>query len=149
MTISHAAILAAALTCGILSPALAAGQPSSQPPGPQRWIAASPADASYVAAHAIIRKNDYAIIWRMRNFAEARQIGDSQVRSVKYQVEYNCADRQQRALYSEMYAGSMATGKLVALSYQQHHWKPAMVGGHGFEVACQTLAQPAVVASAP
>lgn len=145
MTIPHAAVLAAALTCGTIGAALAAGQPS----GPERWIAASPADTSYVAAPAIIRENDYAVIWRMRNYVEARQIGDSQVRSVKYQVEYDCASHKQRALYSEMYAGSMATGKLVALSYQQHQWKPAMAGGHGFEVACQTLAQPAVMAAAP
>lgn len=145
MTISHAAILSAVLTCGAIGTALAAPQPS----GPQHWVATSPAGSSYVDAHAIIRENDYAVIWRMRNYPEARQIGDSQVRSVKYQVEYNCAARMQRALYSEMYAGSMATGKLVALSYEQDHWQPSEAGGHGFAVACQGLAQPAVVASVP
>jgi len=145
MTFSHGAILVAALTCGSAAVALASGQPT----GPERWIAGSSSTAAYVDAHPIIRKDNYAVIWRMQNFADARQIGDSRVRSVKYQVEYNCADREQRALYAEMYSGSMATGKLVGLSYQQHHWQPAITGGHGFERACQTVPQPAVVASAP
>lgn len=145
MTFSHAAILAAALSGGMAASAFAASQPS----GPEHWVAANATGASYVDAQAIIRKDDYAVIWRMRNFADPRPVGDAEARSMKYQVEYNCAARQQRALYAEMYAGKMASGKLVGLSYQQHHWQPAMAGGHGFALACQSLARPAVVASAP
>jgi hypothetical protein len=52
----------------------------------------------------------------MRTYAEARQLGDSQVRSVKYRVEYNRASRQQRALYAEMYAGSTASGHRFPLA---------------------------------
>lgn len=145
MTFSHGAILATAMTCGMAAAAVA----GSPPIGPEHWVAANAADASYVDAQPIIRQDDYAVIWRMRNYPKARQMGDGMVRSVKYQVEYNCTAREQRALYAEMYAGSMATGQLVALSYQQHPWQPSLADGHGFAVACQSVPQPAVVASAP
>lgn len=144
MTFSHGAILVALLTCGAAATAAA-----SQPEGPERWVAANATGAAYVDAQPVIRKDDYAVIWRMQNFTDPRQVADGQARSMKYQVEYNCADRQQRALYSELYSGSMATGKLVGLSYQQHQWQPATTGSHGFDLACQNLPQPAVVASAP
>lgn len=143
------AILAAALGCCASTAALAA----TQAPGAERWIAANATGASFVDTQSVIRKDSYAVIWRMQNLqspaAPISNAGGAQARSVKYEVEYDCAAHRERALSSESYSGSMGAGRLVGLSYAQQAWRPAPVGGHGFQLACGSLPQPAIVASAP
>lgn len=144
MMISRAALFATVLSSLGAATALAA-----EAPAPEHWIAAGASNISFVNTQSVIRKDDYAVIWRMQNFPQAEAAGQGQARSAKIQVEYNCAAARQRALSSEMYSGRMGTGKLVGLSYQQRPWEPASPGGHAFSLACGHLAQPAVVASAP
>lgn len=144
MIISRAALLATVLSGLSAACAFAADSPT-----PDHWIAAGASDASFVNTQAVIRKDDYAVIWRMQNFPQVETAGQGQARSAKIQVEYNCAEAQERALSSEMYSGRMGSGSLVGLSYQPQAWQPARPGGHAFALACGHLAQPAVVASAP
>ncbi|GAB0116177.1 surface-adhesin E family protein [Acidisoma sp. 7E03] len=144
MIISRAALLATVLSGFGCAYAIAADAPA-----PDHWIATGTSNASFVNTQSVIRKDDYAVIWRMQNFAQAEPVGQAQARSAKIQVEYNCAAARERALSAELYSGRMATGSLVGLSYQQHPWQPAQPTGHGFALACGHLTQPAVVASAP
>ncbi|MCB8879997.1 hypothetical protein ACELLULO517_07110 [Acidisoma cellulosilytica] len=105
----------------------------------------------YIAASALVRQDQYAVIWRMQNYAAERVIDKQPVRSIKYQVEYNCASHQRRGLYYEMYSGQMGTGDLIAMSYDRDHWRALPVNAsHAYQLACGTAAAaPAVVASAP
>jgi hypothetical protein len=104
----------------------------------------------YIADAALIRQDDHAVIWRMQTYDTDQMLNKKSFRSIKYQVEYNCASRQRRGLYYEMYSGTMGTGHLIALSYVSDHWRAVVVGtGRGYHLACGSIAHPAVVASAP
>ena len=144
MMISRTALFATVLSGLGAVTALAA-----EAPAPEHWIAAGASNVSFVNTQSVIRKDDYAVIWRMQNFPQAEVAEQGQARSAKIQVEYNCAAARQRAVSAEMYSGRMGTGKLVGLSYQEHPWEPARPDGHAFSIACGQLAQPAVIASAP
>ncbi|GAB0112858.1 surface-adhesin E family protein [Acidisoma sp. C75] len=119
--------------------------------GPEAWVQVhtGQAGAGYVAAQPILRKDSYAVIWHLQNFADARAVGGKTYRSMKTQVEYNCAARESRAVYAEMYAGAMATGRLVDLSYDEGGWRQVPAAAGGFRLACSQAPQPAVLASAP
>jgi hypothetical protein len=91
--------------------------------------------AGYVDDTNIVRSGDDAILWRLQDFKDGVSIGGKRVRSLRYQVEYDCNARLRRGLYYEMYSGHMAGGKLVSLSYTMDSWRK-LGSGIGMRIAC-------------
>ena len=144
------ALLAASVAC-LFSVAARAEEPA---PVAGHWIEVGAADGvtRYVAPSALVHKDEYAVIWRLKNYQQVRVIDQKPVGSIKYQVEYNCTSHQRRGLYSEMYSGQMGTGDLIALSYDRGHWRPLPVeASNAYQLACgaANAASPALIASAP
>lgn len=149
MNTLHGVLLAASAACLVAVSAQAA----TDKPLADHWIetGAHKDVTRYVAASALVRQDDYAVIWRMQNYGSNRMINNKPVGSIKYQVEYNCASHQRRGLYYEMYSGPMASGSLIAVGYDSDHWRALPVSpSNAYQQACGTAdAAPAVVASAP
>lgn len=148
MSLSQRVALAAALACLATSGAMAEGAK----PDAGQWteVASGGPVKRYVATTPIIHQDDYAIIWRMQDYASDNFINAKRFRSIKYQVEYNCVSHEKRGLYYEIYSGHMGTGELVDLSYDRDHWRSIPVDGSvGFRVACGGNDHSDQVAAAP
>lgn len=145
----HGVLLAVSTSCLLTVSA----QADSSLSAGDRWIeTGSGHDVThYIAAADLVRQDQYAVVWGMRNYSANRVINKKIVRSIKYQIEYNCAAHQRRGLYYEMYSGQMGTGALIAVSYDRDHWRDLPVSAAGsYHLACGPAdVSPALVASAP
>ncbi|WP_158803395.1 surface-adhesin E family protein [Acidisoma sp. L85] len=91
--------------------------------------------ARYVDDTNIVRSGEDVILWRLQDFRDRVTVGGKRIRSIRYQVEYDCNAQLRRGLYYEMYSGHMAGGKLVGLSYAMDNWRE-VASGAGMRIAC-------------
>jgi hypothetical protein len=125
--------LSAAATFGVAHQSEAQGLAASQ----WRNIGEFDGVTRYVDYVHIVRGDDHAVIWKLKDFNNATHFGLNDVYSIRYEVEYNCLRQLHRTLYDEMYSGHKAQGSLVAMSYPDEEWTPVTTG-EGLQVACGT-----------
>ncbi len=131
----HGTLCIASVVCAFAASARA----ENTKPFADRWVEVSTKNdvTRYIATSVLVRQHDYAVIWRLQDYDSERFINNKPVRSIKYQVEYNCASHQRRGLYYEMYSGQMGTGNLIALSYDRDHWRALRTSAkHTYQLAC-------------
>jgi len=77
-----------------------------------------------------IRRNGSVVsIWHLQNFSTPLgESGRNQFRSIKFQLEINCATHQDRLLYYASFPELWARGTLVDGGQNTEKWKPIADG---------------------
>ena len=102
--------------------------PSNKPP---KWILKSTYNnlSDYLDVDNIKRNGNIVSIWHLQNSSTLLGVpGQNQFRSIKYQLEFNCATNQDRVLYYGSFSDLWARGMLVDGGKKSEDWKPIADG---------------------
>jgi hypothetical protein len=98
---------------------------------PPKWVLRSTDNglSNYVDMDNISRNKNVVTIWHLQNSTTPLGIPDqNQFRSVKYQLEFNCATHQDRVLYYASFSEEWGRGKLVNGGKKAEDWKQVADG---------------------
>jgi len=107
------------------------------------WVVAGGSEiyTAYVDTATIRKVGSMVKVWELLDLQTAVQLDKGkQHMSVKRQSEYDCEQEQWRAPYLSLYAGHMATGKLVYSNANPDKWQPILPGSVGealWQFACR------------
>jgi hypothetical protein len=102
--------------------------PSNKPP---KWILRSTVNnlSNYLDVDNIKRNGNIVSIWHLQNSSTVLGVpGQNQFRSIKYQLEFNCATNQDRLLHYGSFADLWGRGTLVDGGKKTESWKPIADG---------------------
>jgi hypothetical protein len=83
----------------------------------------------YADRETIGRAGDFAKMWSLFDFSIPQLLrGKREYRSVKFQKEFDCGQRQFRVLSLDWYADNMSRGEPIASTSVDSEWKPVSPG---------------------
>ena len=94
------------------------------------WLVVGETDtALYYYEPGTLRKNGNKVkMWELSNYIVEMRASGKDYKSMKTQSEYDCAEYQQRLIYSVVYSENMGGGQIIANLDGDKNWRPAVPG---------------------
>ena len=110
--------------------------------GNTNWILVSGTGSAneYIDMSTIQRNGNVVTAWVLGDLAEPRPFKGKTFRSLKTQVEFDCAANRFRQINASLYSGQMGAGTVLESGSVSNPWEPAVpqsVGQTKLRAVCQ------------
>jgi hypothetical protein len=106
------------------------------------WVLVSGTGSAneYIDMSTIQRSGNVVTAWILGDLADARPFKGRTFRSLKTQVEFDCAANRFRLIHASLYSGQMGAGTVLESGPASNPWEPAVpqsVGQTKLRTVCQ------------
>jgi len=106
------------------------------------WVLVSGTGSAneYIDLSTIQRSGNLVTAWVLGDLADARPFKGRTFRSLKTQVEFDCAANRFRQIHVSLYSGQMGAGTVLESGVVSNPWEPAVpqsVGQTKLRTVCQ------------